>query len=449
MIKILVGDIKIENSEQKGRRICVMRIPLIINGAIKMRTYAEIDISEICQFKDLVPSALFELLIMSGIIYSVDRTISRKRFSINGLTREMTINLPTSNLTLWNTLTKSLEELLSFTTGDIWSVKFSLSNNYELPSVPLPENCKEVSAVSLFSGGMDSLIGAIDLAQIELGKIFLASHYDSTMGGPKGDQDKVFKMLNEYYPKKFIRFKKAVRIQPQKHKNSELSSRSRSLMFFAIAAIIAEALGTDIVIPENGSVSLNYPLSDSRRSACSTRTTHPLMVNQFNDLLLALGVKTRAHNPYEFQTKGEMVQGCKDLSTLMKIVPQSNSCGKRSQHQFMLDNHFASHCGRCMPCMYRRASLLGYEDLTTYGIEPLTLYHNRKGKLSNDFFAMLNFLRRDLSKQDIADELKIIGLSKLPNLEKYVDLVVRTREELKSLLVNKGMKDFLKTTNQC
>lgn len=449
MIKILVGDIKIENSGQKDRRICVMRIPLIINGAIKIRTYAEIDISEICQFKDLVPKALFELLIMSGIIYSVDRTVSRKRFSINGLTREMTINLPTSNLTLWNPLTKSLEELLSFTTGDIWSVKFSLSNNYELPSVPLPEKCKEVSAVSLFSGGMDSLIGAIDLAQIESGKIFLASHYDSTMGGPKGDQDKVFKMLNEYYPEKFIRFKKAVRIQPQKHKNSELSSRSRSLMFFAIAAIVAEALGTDIVIPENGSVSLNYPLSDSRRSACSTRTTHPLMVNQFNDLLLALGVKTRAHNPYEFQTKGEMVQGCKDISTLMKIVPQSNSCGKRSQHQFMLDNHFASHCGRCMPCMYRRASLLGYEDLTTYGIEPLTLYHNRKGKLSNDFFAMLNFIRRDLSKQDIADELKIIGLSKLPNLEKYVDLVVRTREELKSLLVNKGMKDFLKTTNQC
>ena len=218
-------------------------------------------------------------------------------------------------------------------------------------------------------------------------------------------------------------------------------------MFFAIAAIVAEALGTDIVNPENGSVSLNYPLSDSRRSACSTRTTHPIMVNQFNNLLLCLGVKTRAHNPYEFQTKGEMVHGCKDLSTLIKIVPQSNSCGKRSQHQFMLDNHFASHCGRCMPCMYRRASLLGYEDHTTYGIEPLTLYHNRKGKLSNDFFAMLNFLRKDLNKKDIAEELKIIGFGNFPNLEQYVELVVRTREELKAFLVNKGMKDFLLNTN--
>jgi len=113
----------------------------------------------------------------------------------------------------------------------------------------------------------------------------------------------------------------------------------------------------------------------------------------------------------------------------------------------MLDNHFASHCGRCMPCMYRRASLLEYEDLTAYGIEPLTLYHNRKGKLSNDFFAMLNFLRKDLNKKDITEELKIIGFGNFPNLEQYVELVVRTREELKALLVNKGLKDFLLNTN--
>lgn len=218
MIEIVVGDIRIESSEQKNRKIYLMRIPLFINGAINMRTYAEIDISEICQFKDLVPKVLFDLLMMSGIIYSVDRIISRKQFSINGLTREMIVNLPTSNLTLWKPLTNSLNELLSFMTGDLWSVKFKPSNNYDLPSIPLSEKCKEVTAVSLFSGGMDSLIGAIDLAQSEPGKIFLASHYDSTMGGPKGDQNKVFKMLNEQYPDKFIRFKKAVRIQPQKQK---------------------------------------------------------------------------------------------------------------------------------------------------------------------------------------------------------------------------------------
>ena len=60
---------------------------------------------------------------------------------------------------------------------------------------------------------------------------------------------------------------------------------------------------------------------------------------------------------------------------------------------------------------------------------------------------MLNFLRKDLNKKDIAEELKIIGFGNFPNLEQYVELVVRTREELKAFLVNKGMKDFLLNTN--
>ena len=79
MIEIVVGDIRIDSSEQKNQKIYLMRIPLLFKGAINMRTYAEIDISEICQFKDLVPNALFDMLIMSGIVYSVDRTISRKQ----------------------------------------------------------------------------------------------------------------------------------------------------------------------------------------------------------------------------------------------------------------------------------------------------------------------------------------------------------------------------------
>lgn len=150
MIEIVVGDIRIESSEQKNRKIYLMRIPLFINGAINMRTYAEIDISEICQFKDLVPKVLFDLLMVSGIIYSIDRIISRKQFSINGLTREMIVNLPTSNLTLWKPLTKSLNELLSFMTGDLWSVRFNSSNNYDLPQYLSPRNAKRLLLYPFF-----------------------------------------------------------------------------------------------------------------------------------------------------------------------------------------------------------------------------------------------------------------------------------------------------------
>lgn len=100
----------------------------------------------------------------------------------------------------------------------------------------------------------------------------------------------------------------------------------------------------------------------------------------------------------------------------------------------MPDNPRASHCGRCMPCMYRKASLIHHKDPSTYGIKMQTLFTQTK-KISNDFYAMLNFLKKDLSTIDIANELLVMGIKKSnPHFDDYICLVERTREELKDLL---------------
>lgn len=143
---------------------------------------------------------------------------------------------------------------------------------------------------------------------------------------------------------------------------------------------------------------------------------------------------SQIHNPYEFMTKGEMVRGCHNLNLLLDIVQLSNSCGKRGSKQLFYDDTNATHCGRCMPCMYRKASLIGFNDNTRYGIKPETLYRLRTRSISDDFYAMLNFLRRDLSDAEIREELTIAGMSNLPNFNLYVDLVKRTRYELTTML---------------
>lgn len=442
MIEVTTGNIFVENQTKKDGISNILKIPLVIKADNEVHSYGEIDLTEIGYFTQHVPSKLFDVLVFAGIVYSVDRLVSRKQYSINGLTREFKLSLPTSNTSTWVESKNLLEEMLSFMTGDLWYINFIQANEYKMPICHKEFDMSNVSSVTLFSGGMDSLIGAIDIAEITEGKTFLASHYDSTMGGPKGDQDRVFGMLDQSYPNRFLRFKSPVRIQPCRQKKSELSSRSRSLMFFAIASIVAESIGKPFYVPENGSVSLNYPLSPSRRSACSTRTTHPIMVHQFNKLMKSLGLKTLAINPYEFKTKGEMVQACKNKSILISIIPHSNSCGKRSQHQFMFDNNSATHCGRCMPCMYRKASMLNYKDSTSYGIKLTTLYASRKGKLSNDFFAMLNFLSKPLTREEIKDELLLQGMGILENLNQYVELVVRTRKELTNLVLAEGTQEI-------
>ena len=300
----------------------------------------------------------------------------------------------------------------------------------------IPTGYNEISQVNLFSGGLDSLIGAIDfMSSSNVKKVFLASHYDSSMPGPKSDQAGLLQVFHQEYCQKYVTFShhhSAVMVTPKDGRDT--TCRSRSLLFIALALVVSEYTHTNIVIPENGSVSLNYPLSASRRGSCSTRTTHPVVIHGLNHLLRQMNFTSQIHNPYEFMTKGEMVRGCHNLNLLLNIVQLSNSCGKRGRKQLFYDDTNATHCGRCMPCMYRKASLIGFNDNTRYGIKPETLYRLRTHSISDDFYAMLNFLRRDLSDAEIREELTIAGMSNLPNFNLYVDLVKRTRYELTTML---------------
>ena len=120
---------------------------------------------------------------------------------------------------------------------------------------------------------------------------------------------------------------------------------------------------------------------------------------------------------------------------LIHIVDKSNSCGKRGMHQFMYDNHSATHCGHCMPCMYRKAALIGNVDNTTYGNRFITLFNKKGDKVAEDFYAMLDFLKKDLTISDIKRELRIAGMVNFNDLDDYANLVVRTRTELLNMIM--------------
>jgi hypothetical protein len=165
---------------------------------------------------------------------------------------------------------------------------------------------------------------------------------------------------------------------------------------------------------------------------------------KLRNLLASMGLQIKITNPYEFMTKGEMVNTCVNQTYLLEVLSDSNSCGKRARKQFFKDNHHATHCGRCMPCMYREASLVGFADSTTYGNELDSLFRNKHLQLTDDFYGMLNFLKTDLSEEEIRRELRIAKVNELPNFEEYVNLVVRTRSELKTLIAYKGSNELKK-----
>lgn len=420
-----------------------LAISMSVEGSKTINSFGVVlDISEASYFVQRVPMVLSGFLILSAEVYAVDRAFNRSKESIDGWSREFDITFKVPSSTLLQQHVEDINSLLSFLTGDYWSCSFVESPAIKWEEQEDSQDFQNISQVNLFSGGMDSLIGAIDYLENHDAnhKLFLASHYDSKMGGPKKDQHNVVEKLRKQYGDKFIYINPEC-IAPTVSR--EMTCRSRSLMFLAIAILVASYKSQKVIVPENGPVSLNFPLSNSRRAACSTRTTHPLFIQKIRNLLSSWNIDVSIENPYEFKTKGEMVRECKNRDYLLAIVDSSNSCGKRSQHQYMYDNHHATHCGRCMPCMYRKAALVGYHDSTTYGITMRTLFHQPK-KVSNDFYAMLNYLKRDLSDNDIKRELIIMGMkTNNVHFNDYVNLVKRTRDELKKLLLNEASLEIL------
>lgn len=403
-----------------------------------------IDYETLLPFAISVNSEIRDFFFMTCSVYGIDRFVNRKQNSVDGWSRELNISFPVSEIKVWNSVKNDLEELFSFLTGDYWNIDFYKSD-FMNPEFDLPLDFKEkYKQVNLFSGGLDSLIGAVDfLKKYPKDKLFLASHYDPQMKGPLTDQTVLLDKLGVKYKGQFDYVSSIKVTLSQTTTKRETTFRSRSILFIGIALLISQGKKiNEVIVPENGSVSLNYPLSPSRRTSCSTRTTHSFVLDKTNLILSKLKISSNISNPYEFNTKGEMVDGCEDVEFLRQIIGFSNSCGKRG-HRKTWTNRSATHCGVCMPCIYRQASLLNQNDKTTYGSHIDSLIPFKKKK-AQDVGICLDFLKKDIAKDDIKTELIVNGIKNINKLNKYVDVVWRTRIEL-SKWISKNGNSLIKT----
>jgi hypothetical protein len=449
-MKIEVRNYRVANTARKNDLHITMNVSEGGKGITNVG--AVIGMKDLSYFIGRVPNTAISMLYLASIVYAIDRSFARDKYSIDGWSREFEVDiaLPYSNLFSQNATL--INRMLSYLTGDYWTCSFrEFGGAIRLTNYRDSNYFDGITQVNLFSGGMDSLIGAIDyMGRNPEGKLFLASHHDSNMAGPMVDQQRLIDYFKRKYLHRYLRLPNTPSVKIEADMPEETSCRSRSLMFIAIAVVVASNSHVNVEIPENGSVSLNFPLSPSRRASCSTRTTHPMVVKMLIELLPSLGVNVNISNPYEFCTKGEMVVQCANISNLLEIVPESNSCGKRGRKQYFYDHHDATHCGHCMPCMYRMAALQHYInnlpddekanvcDNTVYGNEMPSLFRRRGDALTDDFYAMLNFLKRPLRDDDIRKELRIAGMGTFLNINDYVQLVHRTRAELMELVQIKG-----------
>jgi hypothetical protein len=136
---------------------------------------------------------------------------------------------------------------------------------FEAPAKAKPPKMFPVEAVSLLSGGLDSLAGGVDLLAPDDGtRVLFVGHYDSP--GPRGDQARLAKRLDEKYPTRSDIIHVRVAYRPEKA--AEETLRCRSFVFIALG-LYAAAAGTEVplLMFENGLIALNIPPTPSRRGS--------------------------------------------------------------------------------------------------------------------------------------------------------------------------------------
>ena len=406
----------------------------------------DLDFSVLHDRCNIPDSIIFDLLFFASVVYSVDKLISREKTD-DRWTRTMELCLPVSNHEKWITVAEDIEICLTFLTGDNWKIRFTkLQHQLYRPKqrkrarskVPPPA---KGNTVSLFSGGLDSLVGAIDyLESNPSNTLFLVGHSDR-YSKATSDQKRVYGDLQDHYQSRLDLLQ--VKVGP-KPSGQEKTYRSRSLLFIAIGMYVARSIGnhTPLLIPENGAIALNVPLTPSRRGSCSTRTAHPFFLSKLRGIFKKLGIENKLCNPLELKTKGECMEECLNRDILHIAAPKSVSCAKGGHKSWWPDTS-ARGCGVCVPCIYRRASLYKVNwDEEPYGRKICRIDLNSKKVYPNDFRALVSFLRRNLSRQEIAYLLQANGNIEITRLQEYADIVARSMDEVRALLQAKGTDEI-------
>lgn len=313
-------------------------------------------------------SEAIDLLYISLMVFSADRKILRS-IQPDAWTRSISIYMPVLCLYKWNANKQLLESMLHFLTGDYWQFYFRERelNQYETLRRNLMSKSKHTLAASEFcmlSGGLDSFIGATNLLATGNRPVFVGNY-----NGGKGVsvyQNKVINLLSEHFSYDVNRF---FQFYASPKSGKEDTTRSRSLMFFAHAILLASGMGNPITlyVPENGVISLNIPLTVHRSGSLSTRTTHPYFIGMLQQLLSNLNLPITIVNPYQFKTKGEMVRDCLDGEFLKNNIQWTMSCSHPDLGRYSGETE-PSHCGCCLPCTIRRAAIMfgGINDNSTY-----------------------------------------------------------------------------------
>jgi len=304
-----------------------------------------------------------DLLEISGYVLCADRHSfrgSRNAVEYHSWSRDFEYFIKVRDHEFWKSeeVKRSLSESLTWITGDrSHSFNFlpghstAKTNIFDSSRFSLP--VKGDASVVLFSGGLDSLAGVVELLESTKGPVWLISHKS---GNPSTGrtQKRLIEALGARYPNRVNH--RVLECHLHGVRAPEESQRTRAFVYCSMGFAMATALKLSaFYLYENGMTSLNFSKRGAMQNARASRTAHPKTIRLLRELLcLVAGKSFDIRTPFAFKTKTEVVEALKEKRS--DLINSAVSCSKTYK-----ELGIATHCGQCSQCTDRRFAVFAAE----------------------------------------------------------------------------------------
>jgi 7-cyano-7-deazaguanine synthase in queuosine biosynthesis len=366
-----------------------------------------------------VPPLFHDLLELATYVYSADQVVRRGADDVDsfgdGWRRDLHFVVPVRDPDFWNSeqVKETLCSTLGFLSDDQYQFDFvKLDQDHQFQDYLEFNDTQQMygmpEQVVMFSGGLDSLAGAIDEVVNQKRRVLLVTHKSTSK------LNKRHRTLEEMLAEKAggnVPHRISVRVHKTKELNHEYTQRSRSFLYVSIGATIARMLGLKSVrFYENGVISLNLPVCAQVVGGRATRTTHPKVMKGFQDIIsLVAGEVFTVENLYIWKTKADVVKvitdaGCYDL------IKHSMTC----THTWEMTNQH-THCGGCSQCIDRRFAMLAakadqYDPTEHYKFDVFTQSRDAQDQKKNvDKIMAAAYLERANQVKGLTDVAQFIS----------------------------------------
>lgn len=312
-----------------------------------------------------LPDRVRDLVELAALVYAADQSYKR----VGGVTldygdkwrRTFRFEVAVRDVGFWTqqSVLANLSDTLGFLSDDHYEFAFS-----RMAAPPPFQEYLDFSAkagdpapverVVLFSGGLDSLAGAVEEVLVQNRRVALVSHKPVDHLAKKQRE-----LVAEIARRVSSPGQRPLHFPVLANRIGEVdgdhTQRTRSFLYASLAAAVANYFKLNSLhFYENGIVSVNLPLCAQEVGGRATRTTHPQTLHGFADLFsLVTGSTFHVENALLWDTKEDVVHrlvraGHGDL------VKSSLSCSHTRQYTMK-----APHCGLCSQCLSRRVAILG------------------------------------------------------------------------------------------